>query len=106
MISVARWSPWREFADQPVGLVGEPAHVEQLGDAGADLAVGVVRQPRAQAVAGRDLDRDAQILAHADSSGKTSVIWKVRAMPRQTRRAGSRFDDVLAVEDDAAARSA
>ena len=27
--------------------------------------------------------------SRTESSGKTSVIWKVRAMPRQTRRAGS-----------------
>ena len=52
-----------EFADQAVGLVGQAAHLEQIDDARLDLAVGVLRQPRPQAIAGGHFDRDAQIFA-------------------------------------------
>ena len=54
----------RELADQAVGFLHEAAHFHQIGDAGANFAVGILRQPWAQAIAGGDLDRDAQIFAH------------------------------------------
>ena len=38
MISVARWSPWLELADQSVGLFRQAAHVEKIDDPRADLA--------------------------------------------------------------------
>ena len=95
----------RQLADQTARLVGEAAHVEQFGDARVHLGVGGARQPRPQAEAGGDFDRDAQIFAHRQFGKDLGDLEGAGdAAPHPARR--QQIGDVLAVENDAARRSA
>ncbi len=84
MISVARWSPCESSPTRRSAFVGEAAHRQQLVDAGADLAVGGARQPRPQRMPAAT-STGMRRFSRTVSSGKISVIWKVRAMPTATR---------------------
>src|SRR4029077_11698521 len=56
----------REFADQPIGLARQTAHLHQFVDAPADVDSLGRAYPRPQAIAGRDFRGGPDILEHAE----------------------------------------
>ena len=103
MISVARWSPWASSPTSRSALSDRPLIVQQIVDPRLDLAVGIAAtEPQPQRDSRAATSTAMRRFSRTVSSGNTSVIWKVRAMPRHTRRAGSRPRDILAVEHDPA----
>src|SRR6185437_7705028 len=56
----------RELADDTVGLAGEVGESKYLGDALCDGDVLRAPKPRAQPIAGGDLDADADVLGDAE----------------------------------------
>ena len=78
----------RELADQAIGLRGEPAHLEQLVDARADLHADLARESQGRSRSPAATSTGMRRFSRTVSSGKISVIWNVRAMPIATRSCG------------------
>ncbi len=101
MISVARWSPWLSSLDQPVLPIGQSALVGKIGNPRADHRLRRARDPRPQAIAGRHLDRDAQIFAHGQLGEYLGDLKGAGdAAPHPARR--QEPGNILAVEQDMA----
>jgi len=54
----------RQFANQPIGFIGEAADLQQIDGARLDLRFGVSGLPNRQTVAAGNLNGDAHILVH------------------------------------------
>jgi hypothetical protein len=90
-----------QFADLAIGFDGETAQVHEFTHPRADLFIVHLRQPCPQAQTGRDLHRNAQILAHCELGKDFRHLKRPGyAAPHAPRR--QKIGDVLAVKDDAA----
>ena len=62
MISVARWSPWLNSPTSRFSTFANPPLSQRSVTRVLTIGVGVTRDPWQQPIAGRDLDRDPQII--------------------------------------------
>ena len=91
-----------EFADQPVRLAGQAGLRQRLIDAAVDLGGVPATEPEALSGGPWALSTPMRMFSRTVSSGKISVIWKVRAIPMATRSVTAILVTGGAVEHDLA----